>query len=271
MFFAKIKEKKLETCVETEIKCHLKANDIEGCIHVQDIFSDKDSISLVLPYYIHGDLSKFIREHTRRKSIPQKESIVRPIFIKIAQALQRLHQKGGIVHRDLKLENILVNFIRLPDGSEVIDPVISDFGFAISREELLNDITTQRCMGTVNYFPFEMVTKVNRFYPDLGRFVQAPSYDERCDIWTLGIMLQMMITRISAFDPDNDQVKPDIEDRIRKLNAYISPEMSAEAQDLVKNILTTPEKRLTLQQIISHPWCRGASFISSSLEILPIN
>lgn len=189
MFFAKIKEKKLETWVETEIKCHLKANDIEGCIHVQDIFSDKDSISLVLPYYIHGDLSKFIREHTRRKSIPQKESIVRPIFIKIAQALQRLHQKGGIVHRDLKLENILVDVTRLPDGSEVIDPVISDFGFAISREELLNDITTQRCMGTVNYFPFEMVTKVNRYYPDLGRFVQALSYDERCDIWTLGIML----------------------------------------------------------------------------------
>jgi RIO-like serine/threonine protein kinase len=97
----------------------------------------------VFPYYPHGDLYSFVKAANRRKELPERA--VRVIFVQLVKALQSLHALG-IVHRDLKHQNILVNsseldvlvaIEKLKEGEPTDFQVLfTDFGFAMMSSEL---------------------------------------------------------------------------------------------------------------------------------------
>lgn len=103
-----------------------------------DIIFDDEGLGLVMPYYPAGDLNRYIKT-VRPKTRALPENVVRTLFTQLVKTFQDLHAIG-IVHRDLKLENILVE---VEDGlgqtdisvvdkhPEKIKLHLSDFGFAI--------------------------------------------------------------------------------------------------------------------------------------------
>lgn len=100
------------------------------------------------------------------------------------------------MHRDLKPENILVDLVKSNTQGYTkieVEPIITDFGFSIFKKDLLKNDDEHKCMGTLYYFPYEMLVKTQ------WKDKMCIHYDERVDIWTLGVMLQAMITDKQPF------------------------------------------------------------------------
>jgi serine/threonine protein kinase len=101
-------EKRLFPSLKRELKILNEIINVPGCIKLVDVLYDDSSISYVFPFYPHGDLHSFFKANSiskRERELP--EEFIRAIFVQVVQTFKRLH-KMGIIHRDLKQENILV-------------------------------------------------------------------------------------------------------------------------------------------------------------------
>ena len=111
------------------------------------------------------------------------------LMITICQAIQHAHLKG-IVHRDLKPSNILVANI---DGQVV--PKIIDFGIAKAmRQEERELASNSPAMGTPHYMSPEQLRN-------------EPDVDSRADVYSLGVILDQLITANSFRSFDNSEIK----------------------------------------------------------------
>lgn len=210
-----------------------------------DLIKSDDSLGLVMPYYPAGDLSRYIKT-VRPKARALPESVARTLFTQLVKTFQELH-KVGIVHRDLKLENILVEIEgglgqtdvtvvdRCPDKIKLH---LSDFGFAITLKELMKSRFDS--VGTPTYLPYEMLTHVNVNGSKMVR------YDERVDIWCLGVLLYQVLYGTTPFmtEPfDKEKTKS----LIRQLKyRFPKPHKYPLAENLINRILVPPEFRLSL-------------------------
>ena len=134
--------------------------------HVVNVFDqgqDGELAYLVMEYLPGITLRELLREQ-KRLSIPQTISIMDAILSGLAAA-----HKAGIVHRDVKPENVLL----AEDGRIKI----GDFGLA--RATTANTATGQQLLGTIAYLAPELVTR--------------GTADARSDIYALGIMLYEML------------------------------------------------------------------------------
>jgi len=186
---------------------------VPGCVQLVDILKDSESLSLVFPYYPLGDLESYIRRvNPDKKVLP--EPVAKVVFAQAVKAVMELH-KRGIIHRDLKKQNILVE-------ADVEDPTLNetrltlhlcDFGFSVKTKELLKENKFSQ-VGTLSYFPYEMVYKENRAVGKDRKIIYG-GYDERIDIWTLGVMLYSILYYRYPFDANGG--KEAIKARIKKL------------------------------------------------------
>lgn len=97
-------EKNIFPAVTREVQILKDIRGIKGCIQLQNIIYDKESLSLVFPYYPKGDLYTWSSVSTLNTV---KEGICKVICKQLVESLIELH-RIGIIHRDLKPENILV-------------------------------------------------------------------------------------------------------------------------------------------------------------------
>ena len=172
--------------------------------------------------YICGDLLNFIRKRSKLS-----ESCAKIIFKQIIEGLRYIHA-NKIVHRDIKLDNILI------DLSNTVK--ICDFG--VSRKLSPGDIMHENC-GTPAYIAPEIFQ--NKGYEGY-----------QCDIWSAGVTLYYMLGGVQPFKANNfTELK-----KVIKIGKYPKIEsLSLEAQDLIDGMLQTdPKKRLTISHILNHPW-----------------
>ena len=159
----------------------------------------------------------------------------------ILRGVEYLHARN-IVHRDLKLENIL-----LSDTSSSAIVKIADFGLA---RFFADDSELRTICGSPLYVAPEIL--------DVGADMGA--YTPAVDMWSVGVILYILLSGNSPFDNEDEQV---LFQKIRSadysLDDYIWEHVSADAKDCVKKLLTVDTaSRMTVSQALQHPWILGS-------------
>lgn len=113
-----------------------------------EVHESKDDIKIIMEYKSGGNLRDYMNNH---KNCLDTDT-VKHLAIQICLGLSVIHSKK-IIHRDIKLENILVDNCSRLNG-KVPDIVISDFGFAIRNTK--EDILGRKRCGTPGYAPPEI-------------------------------------------------------------------------------------------------------------------
>ncbi|KAJ0023180.1 hypothetical protein NQD34_003079 [Periophthalmus magnuspinnatus] len=190
-------------------------------ITIYEVFENKDKIVIVMEYASRGDLYDYICD---KRNISEREA--RHFFRQIVSAVHYCHQ-NGIVHRDLKLENILL------DGTGNVK--IADFGLSnlFSCDEYL-----QTFCGSPLYASPEIVN---------GRPYRGPEVDT----WSLGVLLYTLVHGSMPFDGYNHKA---LVQQISSGN-YQNPKKPSDACGLIRwMLMVNPERRATIEEIAGHWW-----------------
>lgn len=232
-----IKRESIQKDSDSEIKIHREINSLKllnhpNIVNLVEVMKSGKYIGIVLEYASGGELFDYILQHKYLK-----ENVAKKLFAQLVSGVDHMHAKG-LVHRDLKLENLLLDKHK--------NVIISDFGFVNSYNRDKLDFMKTSC-GSPCYAAPELV------------LTQSPYEGRKVDIWSLGVILYAMLSGYLPFDDD-----PDNEDGadIVKLYHYICrtpltfPEyVSPLARDLLRKIIVPdPKKRITLDEIRDHQW-----------------
>jgi len=219
MKFKKGKDRSDRTRQEIEV---LSSINHRGIIKLSGWFENRDNIYLVLQYVSGRDLSKYYRQ-----DLPSKAEAAK-IILQVVEALKHCHQ-NGIIHRDMKLENILIdNRLRIK---------LTDFGLCAIKDS--DDDYFYDELGTARYTSPELL--------------EGDGYNEMVDVWGIGIILFMLLTGKYPFDGSK---RKSIFRRIRKKNIdYSKYNLQYEEIHLLKRLLCkNPRYRIKLEDIPNHTW-----------------
>ncbi|KAF8948732.1 hypothetical protein BGZ52_006626, partial [Haplosporangium bisporale] len=196
-------------------------------IRLFDVYETEQELFLVMEYVSGGELFEYLVNKGR---LDESEAL--RFFQHIIVGLAFCH-KRKICHRDLKPENLLLD--------QQMNVKIADFGMASLQKT--GRLLETSC-GSPHYASPEVVTGMK--------------YDgSASDIWSCGIILYALLTGHLPFDDEN------IRHLLSKVKAgkfYMPTDISAGARDLIGRMLTVnPKRRITVMQIMMHPWFRMVS------------
>lgn len=208
----------------------VKSLDHPNIMKLYEIFGDKKYYYLVMEVYRGGEL--FDEIITRQKF---SECDAAEVMKQVLSGVSYLH-KHHIVHRDLKPENLLLE-------SKSKDALIKivDFGLSATFDPAKK---MKDRLGTAYYIAPEVLRK---------------KYDEKCDVWSLGVILFILLCGYPPFGGSSDQ---EILKRVEKGKFTFDPQdwanISSEVKDLIKAMLEyDPTKRISATDALQHPWVRN--------------
>jgi calcium-dependent protein kinase len=206
--------------------------DHPNIIKLYEVFESENSIYLIMEECFGGELFDRILKRIKSNSIYTEKEACK-IIQQVIGAIEYCHN-NGIVHRDLKPENLLY----LNAGDEEDNPIkIADFG--LSQFLYYNKNLTSK-VGTAYYVPPEIL---------------AGKYTEKCDIWSSGVILYILLSGEPPFNGSNDNL---IYSKIKKIDFNFPEErwrnISNEAKDLISKMIVSEDKRLSASQVLQHPW-----------------
>ena len=210
----------------------LKNLDHPDIVRIIESFNTKNSYILITEYCEGGELFDQVKNQL-------SETQIAVIFKQVLSGLAYLHS-NNIVHRDLKLENILIHEKEksLTTGEDLFNIKIIDFGTARIFDKKRNP---QSIVGSSYYIAPEVLRQ---------------KYNKECDLWSVGVILYMFIVGHAPFDGlDDDEITTNIQRGVYRKNDKRWLRASKEVKDLIKKLLTyRPSQRLTAIQALNHPW-----------------
>jgi ribosomal protein S6 kinase alpha-5 len=211
-------------------------------------FQTDAKLHLILEYVNGGELFTHLYQ---KESF--KESGVRIYIGEIVMALDTLH-KLGIIYRDIKLENILL------DAQGHV--VLTDFG--LSKEFLPHEKNHRAYSfcGTIEYMAPEVVKGGGN------------GHDFAVDWWSLGVLTYELLTGASPFTAEGEKnSQSDISKRILKTNPPMPKEFSPQVRDFItKLIMKDPVKRLGYRgakEVMAHPFFRDINWDKLAQKAIP--
>ena len=181
-----------------------------------------------MEYVSGGSLHGYLKAHKDRR-LPETEA--KRVFKQVVEGIRYCHSRC-ITHRDIKLENLLL------DGDKNIK--IIDFGFSTC---IPNDKKVKIFCGTPSYMGPEIVNKTEYCGPP-------------ADIWALGVLLFTMLCGCFPYRGATDEeLYSKISAAGYKVPTEVLAELSPEAVDLLASLfILNAEKRPTAKEILSHAW-----------------
>jgi serine/threonine protein kinase len=226
---------------------------------IKEVFEDDASLLVVQEHVNGGTLLDWVCRSEHKKN---REEKARKIFWKLLDAVEFLHNGLWIIHRDLKLENVLLDRNK--------EPKVIDFNLSTSwsKEKLIN---TEFC-GSLLYCPPEILKK-------------KPYRGPAQDVWSLGVLLYVLLYATFPFQPEEDETEENEENPLlfpfedeegadvhkkdqqkQELRVEIAKKIiegkfstpatiSAPAINLLRSILVAnPKRRPSINEIKAHPW-----------------
>lgn len=220
-----------EMSISNEIEI-LKELDHPNIIRLFEFYNTPDSYYIINEYCSKGELYSKIKS----KLIENQLAV---IFYQIFLGLNYLHH-NNVIHRDLKLANILISDSELdPEtGRELFWIKLIDFGCAKILSKQKNEKTI---VGTSYYMAPEVILQ---------------NYNYKCDIWSAGVLLYMLVTEKAPFNGYNDEViKTRIkEGKYNKDNVALKAS-SPELRNLISKLLEmNVNERISAKEALDHPW-----------------
>ena len=243
-----IDSKTSEERTDEEIEL-LKKLDHPNIIKLFEYFIDEDNYYLITEYCNGGDLFDLIKKKQKFSELSAAY-----IMFQIFRALIYCHNTHHLVHRDIKLENIVI-FRKINAEDDLYDIKLIDFGIAkiFNKCEKNKD---KRIKGSLNYMAPEAL---------------QGNYDEKCDIWSCGVILYILLIGNYPFDGNN---KAEIIKKIKK-GQYTFPEgfeaaASPEIKDLINYCLKLdPDERISAKEALNHPFFNSNDINEYFINVTP--
>ena len=218
----------------------------KNIVKVEGLKKTKNHYYIIMELCDGGSLKSNLEKYMNIYKKPFSEKIVQHLMRQIVSAVNYLHGLK-IVHRDLKLENILVNYNSIEDKKNVnllkAEIKIVDFGFAthISNASLL-----KTAIGS----PFNMDPRILKKFNCHAKCPQ--SYDEKADIWSLGTLCYQMLIGDYAFTAKSVQ---ELSSKIEEGNFKVPIYLARETISFLINMLQyNPAKRMSASELSKHPF-----------------
>ena len=220
--FNKIKKTFPMNKILYEIKLLKKLRTHKNIIKYFEHFENEKHFFIVMENICGGNLLNAINKMSKFS-----EAIAKNIFKQLIETIKYLHSIG-IVHRDVKPDNILLE----------LDNTIKLCDFGVSKEVKEGQLLTDSC-GTPAFVAPEILK-------------DSPYNPYMTDIWSSGVVLYAMITGFFPFRGVNET------ELHRNILSGVFPKLkdvSNELKDLLSKILeVNPNKRISVDGILNHPW-----------------
>ncbi|KAI8791871.1 serine/threonine-protein kinase 33 [Biomphalaria glabrata] len=215
--------------LEKEVTIFKKV-DHKNIIHLREVIESSKKMYLIMELCKGGDLANVLKHEGAFK-----EGDAKVVMSSLAEAIKYLHQQG-IMHRDLKLENILIaeEFTDRKD----IKVKVSDFGLSTQQTYNSFENMQEQYCGTPSYMAPEMNS----------------TYSYPVDVWAMGIIMYYMLTQYPKDNELNESIS-------KNGPIFAEPqwkEVSKQAKDLLQSMLNRdPAHRLSSGEVLNHEWFTG--------------
>ena len=218
---------------EEEIE-KLKQFDHPNIVKLFEYFIDNDKYLLITEYCRGGDLFRVIK---KKKNFSELSAVY--IMFQIFRALIYCHNTIHLAHRDIKPENIVIFKKNNTATEDLYDVKLIDFGIA-KKLDINNKKMDDKIKGSLYYMAPEVFGKKS---------------DEKCDIWSCGVVLYLLVTGKYPFNgKDQKEIIRNIKEGRFSFPEDIIDKLSNELRDLIKNCLqVNPAKRLSAKEALKHP------------------
>ena len=211
---------------EIQILKHINHPNIVKFI---EVINTEKQISIIQELVKGISLREYYNKEIRYQNgiSEHKEKLFKKIFKQIFSAINYLHN-NHMAHRDIKLENILMN--------EKYEIKIIDFGFGMYNPE--NKLQTF-FGGTPNYMPPEIILKI-------------PYVGQKADLWSLGVLIYKMYCADFPFRGNNEK---ELYNSIKNCEYEIVEYVPKYIKFIIKSLIKfNPNERLTCKEILKSSW-----------------
>ncbi|NXA34387.1 STK33 kinase, partial [Eudromia elegans] len=212
----------------------LKRVNHEHIIHLEEVYETPKRMYLVMELCEDGELKNIL--HSKGHFT---ENETRHIIQSLASAIAYLHKKD-IVHRDLKLENILVKSSDIDEANEMkLNIKVTDFGLAVQKA---GGSVFQSICGTPMYMAPEVIS--------------AHDYSQQCDVWSIGVIMYMLLC---GEPPFMASLEEKLFELIRKGDLCFKNAVWETVSEAAKQVLrlllkVDPAHRITANELLDNQW-----------------
>lgn len=241
---------------EIEIMKRIRHRNV---VSMYELYETPKCLWIILELVDGGDLHHYLT-HT----LHYNEVMASRQFKQVLQGLHYLHSLG-VVHRDLKLDNIL-----LQGSGATADLKIADFGLSALVRIEEDGYDAEESSKRKNYRKLnDMWGTKEYFAPE----VVEQAYGPQADVWALGCVLYEMLSGEQAFPVRENDTESKFYGRITRgefdMNRPAFKKVTKDAKDLLSKMLVVdPQKRWSASECLMHPWITGVSHTNEHLAHL---